>query len=323
MPKIRGGKVKSMGGLKSSLKKGGGAGYLTRVSADSSLTVRFLTEPEGNWVQYYEHYDDTRKFYPCTDDCPGCADGDSPSQRYLANALDVADGKVIPLVMPKTLAASAVKKYEKYGTLLDRDYEIERSGSGFDTSYEITPEPPSKMNVSRFDLIDLEEILAAQLQDEDEDVEDEDESDDDEDETLAKFQKVAKKRAAKKPVVEDDEDEDDDDEDEEEESESLADLSRDALAKKSLKELKMIAHSQGATVADTKGLDVDALIDLIEGEADEDEDGAEDEVSEEDLKAMSLAELKQMAKSMKIKVAPGTRKEALVEMIWDNINIPF
>lgn len=307
MPKIRGGKVKSIAGMKTSLKKGGGAGYLARVGADSAMTVRFLTEPEGNWVQYFEHYDDTRKFYPCTgDDCPGCADGDNPSMRYLANVLDVAEGKVIPLVLPKTLAASALKKYEKYGTMLDRDYEIERSGTGFDTEYEITPEPPSKMNISRFDLLDLEEKLEAQLDTADEEVDDEEEDDEASAATLAKFQKAAKKKAKPAPVAEDD--------DEDEETEAT-DFDRDSLAEKSLKELKTIAHAQGATVAETKGLDVDALIDLILGEDDEEEDEDEDAITEDDLKSMSLADLKSMARGMKMKVAPGTRKETLIELI--------
>lgn len=307
MSKIRGGKVKSIAGLKSSLKKGGGAGYLTRVSADSVLTVRFLTEPDDGWVQYFEHYDDVRKFYPCTDDCPGCREGDQPSMRYLANALDVAEGRVVPLVMPKTLAQSAMKKYEKYGTLLDRDYEIERSGSGFETTYEITPEPPSRMNLSRFDTLELWEILEGQLSTEDSDDAVDEDDDDGTDEELAAMK--AKFKAASKAAEVDEDDEDDDD----------GPNTRESLADKSLRELRAIAQESGASVEDVKGLDVDALVDLIIGEDDEEPEAAPDSdgLTEDEVKEMSLAEVKAIAKNMKIKFAPGTSKEDLIEMIFD------
>lgn len=193
--RVKGGKVKNLSALRSSLKKGGGSGYLTRIPADGSLTVRFLTEPD-EWVEYHEHYDDVRKFYPCSDDCPGCLEGESPSKRYLANALDVTEGKVVPLVLPKSLASSILKKYDKYATLMDRDYELDRSGTGFETEYDATPEPPTKMNVSRYDLIDLMDVLEGQLDSSSDD--DDDDDDDDEDEAPAKGKKVPPKKAIKK-----------------------------------------------------------------------------------------------------------------------------
>ena len=38
--------------------------------------------------------------------------------------------------MPKSVAASLLKKYDKYATLLDRDYELSRSGAGLETEYD-------------------------------------------------------------------------------------------------------------------------------------------------------------------------------------------
>lgn len=174
---LKGGKVNTIKALKSSLKKGSGANFLQRVP-EEGIAVRFLTEPT-EWVKYFEHYDEVLKFYPCADDCPGCAEGNRASVRYLVNALDVAEGKVVPLVLPKTVAQQVLKKYERYNTLLDRDYEITRDGAGLDTTYDVNPEPPKSMKLSRYDLLDLMALLEAQLPSEDED---EDDEDDDEDE---------------------------------------------------------------------------------------------------------------------------------------------
>lgn len=393
MAKIRGGKVKSISGLKSSLKKGG-SGYLMRVPADSAVTVRFLTEPV-EWVTYFEHYDDVMKFYPCTDDCPGCTEGDKPSARYLTNALDVEESKVVPLVLAKTAAASVLKKYEKYGTLLDRDYEISRSGSGFDTEYDVTPESPAKMNLKRFELLDLMELLESQLEmadgasdddaddedeeevkparrnaaktaaktprkkaaakpaDDDED-DDEDDVDDDEDSTLTRESLAGKGLRELKRIGMDaghtaadmkgltvdslidllvgDEDEDVDDEDvedEDDEAEEEDGWTREALEGMGLREVKKHAREAGYSTADLKGLDVDAVVDLLVGEEDDDEDDAEEdeeELTEDDLREMSLAELKKLAKENKVRIKPGTSKGDIIDLILDAADtdeIPF
>lgn len=318
MAKIKGGKVKSIAGLKSSLKKGGGSEYLSRVPTDGAITVRFITEPTG-WIAYFEHYDAVvRKFYPCSDDCPGCTEGDRPSQRYLANALDVAETKVIPLVLPKTLAASVLKKYEKYGTLLDRDYELTRSGQGFDTEYDVTPESPSRMNIDRFDPLELWDILEGQLDMADQ----EDEEDDDEPEPKAKAK--AKKRPRPQEEVDEDDDEEAAEDDDEEVEDEVAEVTREDLEDLGLREIKKIARDSGWSAADLKGLDVDAIIDLILGEEDldddEDEDEDEDEegeLTEEEVRAMSLAEVKSLAKEMGVRVKPGTSKDDIIDMILD------
>ena len=330
MAKIKGGKVKSLAGLKSSLKKGsGGSQYLSRVPADDVLTVRFLTEPDG-WHNYFEHYDAMRKYYPCTEtDCPGCDEGDRPSQRWLANALDVAETKVIPLVLPKSLAGSVYKKYEKYATLLDRDYDLSREGSGFDTEYDATPDSPSKMNVRRFDLIDLAELLQQQL-DMAEQAEAGDDDDDDEDEVPVSKRgtPASRRRAAAKSKVDDDDDDDDaDDDDAEDEGADDDQYTRDDLLGMTLAELKALAKEVGFTVADLRGMDKDAIADAVlalydeadesdEDEADEDADD-EEELDEDALNAMSLAELKTLAKELGIRVKAGTAKDDVIELILD------
>lgn len=207
MPRsIKGGRVKSIKSLKAGLKRSEGGGYLTRVPENEPLTVRFLTEP-NEWVEYFEHYDDVRKFYPCTDDgCPGCLEGERPSKRYLTNAVDTSDNKVVPLVLAKSLAGIIMKMYDKFNTLLDRDYELSREGSGFDTEYSAIPEPPSKMNLRRFEELDLWSLLEAQLAEDDEE-------DDDED-TTPKRRSTGKRTPPRGRTIADDDDDEEDDEDE-------------------------------------------------------------------------------------------------------------
>ena len=320
---IRGGKVTSINSLRSSVKKGSGSGsFLSRIPADASLTVRFLTEPT-EWIAYFEYYDaEQKRFFPSLE---GVQTQERPAARYLANALDVVESRVIPLVMPKSVAASLLKKYDKYATLLDRDYELSRSGAGLETEYDVTPEPPTKMNLDRYDLLDLMGLLESQL--EDVPVNSDDDEDEEDDKPVKKS--VAKAAPKAKAPVEDDEDSDDES------------LSRDDLEEKSLAELKILARAKGV---ETKGLDTDALIDALLGEAEEDdeddevlatgsasdedeesdEDSEEDdeeyeevEVTEEDLRNMSLSEIKAIAVDYDLKVKAGASKDDLIEMILD------
>lgn len=79
--------------------------------------------------------------------------------------------------MAKTLANQLVGRYEKYGTITDRDYELESTGEGMNTRYSLTPEPASKVRISKYKALDLLAILEEQhaiamgeaLEDEDED----------------------------------------------------------------------------------------------------------------------------------------------------------
>lgn len=128
-----------------------------------------------------------------------------------------------------------------------------------------------------------------------------------------------------------DEDEDEDDEDEEEEDEE-AGYDRDDLEELDLPALRKIAKEEGATAKDVKGLDQDALIDLILGEEeeeDEDEDEDEDEeeveeVDEDTLNSMSHKELLALAKEIDVKVPKAVQKNSkanqkkLVALILDS-----
>lgn len=113
---------------------------------------------------------------------------------------------------------------------------------------------------------------------------------------------------------------DEDEEDDEDEGDEDDELTRDKLEEMDLKELRLAAKEAGHTSSEYRGMDQDALVDLIlgEDEADEDEEDdeegddeeeEEEELDEDALNAMSLTELRSLAKEIGVKVAiPATVK---------------
>lgn len=155
--------------IRQDLKNASGNGSFLRTLQDGKdLRVRFLQDPE-DWYKYKEHYSQATKFFPCTQDdtCPGC-NSDSEqlqraSKRYAASVLDVEQGKVIPLKMPIDLANRVTNKCDRNGgTLLDRDFTLIRTGKGMnDTTYDVEAEDKTQVDLSRYEKIDIEAILAA------------------------------------------------------------------------------------------------------------------------------------------------------------------
>lgn len=137
-----------------------------------------------------------------------------------------------------------------------------------------------------------------------EDVEDAEDAEDDDD--------------AEEDAEEDEEEEDEDDE--EEDDEEAEGYTREDLEGLTLAALKKIAKEEfGETTASLKGLDTDDIIDLILGEGDEEEEEDEDEeegLTEEDLEAMSLAEVKAVAKDNGVAVKSGMKKADIIEAIF-------
>ena len=182
------------------------------------VTIRLLTGPEG-WARFSEYYDeDAQTFVPVVegDTLPA---GSRPSIRYVANALwqseGAMQGKVVAFKMPKKVAIMLLNKMEKYGTLTDRDYEITKMGEGMNTDYDVTPESPSKVNLKKYELLDLEEKLVEEYNRAMGRINGDDNNatnDDDEEET-PKGKRPAKSTApAKKGVSRKQEEEEDDDE---------------------------------------------------------------------------------------------------------------
>lgn len=198
--KIAGGRIGSMKELEKTLKSKGNPNVKI-IPSEDSITTRFLDDPE-DWHGYYEHYFEGN-YLPCADGCEAC-DSDDPDEkrrtfRYLANAYVVDDQKVRAIKLPKSLVEILAAYKKKYGTLLDRDYELSRTGSGQnDTKYMAVPETPTKMKLSRFTKLDLDDILASLLGD----------TDDDEDDEPTPKKKKKSKKSEPSPWEDDDEDDD-------------------------------------------------------------------------------------------------------------------
>jgi hypothetical protein len=156
---ISGKKMGNIKALKESLKKGGSSlnTFIKNVPAEG-ITVRFITEPE-EWFGFYEYWnDESRNFVPMAigEILP---DGARASFRYLASAVDIETDRVIPIKLAKTTANSLILKYDKYGTMIDRNYELQKHGEGLDTTYDVTPDAPSKLNLAKYEAFNLEDIL--------------------------------------------------------------------------------------------------------------------------------------------------------------------
>lgn len=201
-----------------SVKGGGGNGVLRRLKADEVLKVRFLQEPE-DWEEGYYHYLNG-KFQWCnrTRKCDGCRSQDRARKIVLANAVDLEKGQVVIMQMPPTLADQVLKRYDKWETVMDRDYELSREGSGQnDTRYSVDYDPPKKRNLDRYELHDIAENILAEIGDDDED------EDDDEEPRSTKGSrskgKAAARRVRRQDEDDDEDDFDDDDTDDEDEDE--------------------------------------------------------------------------------------------------------
>jgi hypothetical protein len=134
---------------------------------------------------------------------------------------------------------------------------------------------------------------------------------------------------AEEEEIEEDEDDDEeieeDEDDDEEEDEEEEGLTRADLEEKTLRELRTLARGEGHTAADIKGLDQDALIDLLleeeeeeEEEADEVEDEDEEvEIDRETLEAMTDAELKSIVSQFDIKLPRKATRKTIITTILD------
>jgi hypothetical protein len=153
----------SIAAVKASLTAKGNADngeiWIKNIPADG-LNVRFLSEPDG-WFGYSEYFDPAAKLFIPMVEGEILPNGTKPSFRYLVNAVDLVNDRVIPLKLPKQAASSLFNRYDKYQTLLDRPYELMRYGEGLNTTYEVVPEAPSPFNAAKYELHDLGEILLA------------------------------------------------------------------------------------------------------------------------------------------------------------------
>ena len=198
-------------------------------------TVRFLHEPFDGakpWVEYYEHYvtggGGNGAYVPCIENCR--LDGDvRAGKRWYVNVWDRDSKQVRLLKLTGAMVENLIIKYERRGTILDRDYSITRTGEGTDTKYHIEAEEKERFDQRNVKLIDILAYLDQQAQSyyggvkgfkaKASGIDDDDDDDDVEDVEDEAPAKVTKARGRRPDPDEDDEDDDEEPEDEDEDDE--------------------------------------------------------------------------------------------------------
>jgi hypothetical protein len=307
--------------LKQSLAKGGGGNaWIKFIPKNGSMNVRFIQEPE-EWVNYVEHFDTTiRRSYPCngTQTCPGCLSEERKSNRYLANAVDVDTDRVIPLQMPKDLANRLVARYERNGTLTDRDFELSRSGEGLDTIYDLDAGSQDRKNIAKYTPLDLLKVLDDSYND----VFGNRATAEDDDDDIKPPTTVTRTRARSKAAAQVDEDEG------VEEAEAMAETDPEPEPEKPVKKAakkaaakKVAAAPEPEFTPDVDTDDDDGAGDepeAIEADTDADDDAGEDDEQtwdEASLKALPLGALRAVARDFDVDVKGKDADSIIAEIM--------
>lgn len=171
---------------------GSNRGKMVYLKADSKIRLRFLQEIEdGMEVTIHDHFDRgikalCQKHIGKT--CPYCNDEDMRTrQAYIYSAFDY-ENKEVKLFEGYAnnfnALPSLVAMYESYGTLQDRDYVIQREGSGTNTRYSVIPMDKVKFknkNAKPYTSKKVLDILSKAYAPNDEDILDDDEELEDDD----------------------------------------------------------------------------------------------------------------------------------------------
>lgn len=149
--------------------RGSGSAYM-KYFKDGDTVIRLLDEPSA-WLYWWDHFDPSGFSYPCTnerDTCPGCT---SPSEKVKRASrkisFHVLEGDFINVYkVPPVLADKFKLRFERTGTVTDRDYMVTRyktgSGDKKKTEYDLEASPPDHKDLSKYELQDMEEMLAQQ-----------------------------------------------------------------------------------------------------------------------------------------------------------------
>lgn len=124
------------------------------IKEDEPVKVRFLQEPD-QWMVFYEHYvRDSKAFVPALNPDPLDSHPDEAvrrkSLRHMVNVLNLETMQVQLLKMNQDLTNRVMMRHNRYQTVTDRNYEILRSGSGLQTSYDLEADDAEAMDISRF-----------------------------------------------------------------------------------------------------------------------------------------------------------------------------
>lgn len=265
--------------MKSEIQKSGGSkGKILFIKDGTKKRIRFLEDAEdGHELTFHDSYNDGINAL-CLEElgknCPYCERDDLRTRKLYAWSVWDYDAKEVKVLLYAanncTPIPNIIAMFEAYGTLLDRDFVISRTGSGQNTSYTVIPQDKAKFKNSKANKLSVKELLkviakAFPINPEDMDDED-DEDEEEEEERKTKKKKNKSSKSKKKEKYEDDDYDEDDDEDDYEEDEEEDEEDYDEM---SAQELYRLCKKKGIKVS--KGKKKSYYIDILE-EYDEDED---------------------------------------------------
>lgn len=125
-------------------------------------------EIEGTdaWPHEWEHYEPSVGSFPCDESptCPGCTDPDEKvrkrSGKYYFNALD-EKGYVRVYKIGVKFYRVMQNREQRLGTLSDRDYFVNKFGTGLDTTYELESGEKYDVDFEQVPLHDIQAIITA------------------------------------------------------------------------------------------------------------------------------------------------------------------
>lgn len=186
--------------------------------------IRFLTEfDDGMEIIFHDSYE-LGVNVPCQEmygkSCEYCETEGLRTRSLFAWSVYDYDAKEVKILMQAVNNCTAVPAlmalYENYGTLLDRDLVITRSGKQQSTTYAVIPQDKNKFRNEKAKALSEDRILKYLAQAYPDENADDDEDDEEFDEKPAKKSKSAKSKPAstskkKKPEPEEEDWDDDDD----------------------------------------------------------------------------------------------------------------
>ena len=287
------------------------------IKKDAKVRIRFLNDmEEGLKVQFHDKWGEFN--HPCLKyygkECPNCHNKEARTADNFIWTVWNYETKRREIFMFKANRCSPipalVSLFETYGTITDRDYVIQRTGDGTDTTYSVIPVDKKKFKGDEKPFTEKQILkkLLEMFPYDDEDTEDED--DEDEVETPKK----KNRKVNKKSKYEEDDDEDFDEDDEGEDDEDEDDEDEEEKHKKKTK--KKVNKKSKYEEDDDEDEDEDY--------DDDDEDEEEDE-EEMDYDSMSEKELRKECKRRGYdkEEYEDLNKKKLIRFLKDDDKKPF
>lgn len=287
---------------KESQKAGSSKGKFIFFREDEKRRIRFLTDFEDGLVIVFHDSFEKGINVPCQElygkDCPYCEQEGLRTRNLYAWSVYDYEAKEVKILMQAVNSCTAIPAiaalYETYGTLLDRDLVITRTGKQQNTTFAVVPMDKNKFRNTKVKPLSQKAILKylAQAYPIDSDLDDDDDDDDDDDFEEKKLKKSTKKTKSQQEELD--------------------------YSEMTAKELYELCEERDIE-AEPK-MKAKYYISLLEEYDEENEDddwGDEDEDDEIDYSEMSAKELYSLCKERKIDVLPKKSEKYYIKQLED------